>query len=132
MGDPNADTENPVLKEEQDAQVCASYRYSLPYSPYDKLLIISVMFLIESIRGFLNLFHIWYINIINYYLVLPDVNFFVGRERIQRGCYHIAYPCCQQSTISRSVVLMFFYYLCSGHFLFLPKCLQENWRRVQF
>lgn len=25
MGDPDADSDNPVLKEEQDAQVCISY-----------------------------------------------------------------------------------------------------------
>jgi hypothetical protein len=29
MGDPNADSENPVLKEEQDAQVFVSYLYIL-------------------------------------------------------------------------------------------------------
>lgn len=29
MGDPNADSDNPVLKEEQDAQVSISYSYTV-------------------------------------------------------------------------------------------------------
>ena len=109
MGDPNADTENPVLKEEQDAQVRVSYRH--PSLAFFNILCFSFIFLIESTR-FLYLFPI------NCYLVLPDVNLLVGWKRIQRGCYHIAYSCCKQSTISRSVLLLLCD-LCFGQLPFL-------------
>lgn len=87
MGDPNADSDHPLLKEEQDAQVSIFSSYIFYFIEVSQLLLCCWAY------GFyMPCLEIDYSSSIKHCLtrIIPT-----GRERNKGGCDHIAHPCCE-------------------------------------
>ena len=103
MGDPSADADHPLLKEEQDAQVSISSFFFLFFYFIE---VIQQLFCCWASGFYTHSLEIGYSSSIKPCLTrtIPT-----GWERNKGGCDHIAHPCCEQSAVSRFVLeLMFF------------------------
>lgn len=92
MGDPDADSDNRVLKEEQDAQVL-SFIYAV-YCLYGVL--IRNLWLTSYLLRLKELESVYALVMLNKVMCAYLMGTLcVGREGIKRRCDHIAYSCCQ-------------------------------------